>query len=48
VLATREAAEPVEAAPGRLLVETDGVPVRFVDDWHEVKLGLVAGPVDGG
>lgn len=46
-LATREAAEPVEAAPGQLLVETDGVHLRYVDDWHEVKLGLVAGWVDG-
>ena len=44
---TREAAEPVEAAPGALLVETDGVMVRYLDGWHEVKLGLVGGWVDG-
>jgi hypothetical protein len=40
-------------APGQLVVETDGVMVRYRDrhldgtpvggDWHEVKLGLVAG-----
>jgi hypothetical protein len=40
---TREAAEPVEAAAGVLLVETDGVMVRYLDGWHEVKLGLVGG-----
>ncbi len=47
VLHTREAAEAVDPAPGQLLVETDGVMVRYLDDWHEVKLGLVAGLVDG-
>jgi hypothetical protein len=47
VLATREAAEPVDAAPGRLLVETDGVQVHFHSGWGEVKLGLVGGLVDG-
>jgi len=47
VLATREAAEAVEAAPGQLLVETDGVQVHFHGGWGEVKLGLVAGYVDG-
>jgi hypothetical protein len=40
---TREAAEPVEAAPGALLVEADGANVRYLDGWHEVKLGLVGG-----
>jgi|SRR5215212_1560141 len=40
---TREAAEPVEAAPGALLVEADGATVRYLDGWHEVKLGLVGG-----
>jgi hypothetical protein len=44
---TREAAESVEAAPGALLVETDGVMVRYRDGWHEVKLGLVGGWADG-
>src|SRR5215217_501842 len=41
---TRESALPVEAAPGQLLVETDGVMVRYRETgWHEVKIGLVAG-----
>ena len=40
---TREAAEPVEAAPGLLLAEADGVMIRYLDGWHEVKVGLVAG-----
>jgi hypothetical protein len=47
VLATREAAEAVEPAPGQLVVEADGVLVRYLDGWHEVKVGLVAGLVDG-
>lgn len=47
VAKTQEAAEPVEAAPGQLVVETDGVMVRYLDGWHEVKLGLVGGLVDG-
>jgi len=47
VLATREAAEPVDPAPGQLLVETDGVQVHFHRGWGEVKLGLVGGYVDG-
>ncbi len=39
-------------APGTLLVEADGVMVRYRDSppaeaWHEVKLGLVAGWQDG-
>lgn len=49
---TREAAEPVDPAPGTLLVETDGVMVRYrradrKTEWHEVKVGYVAGFVDG-
>ncbi len=44
---TREAAELLEVAPGQLVVQTDGVMVHFRDGWHEVKLGLVAGVVDG-
>lgn len=47
VEATREAAAPGEATPGELVVETDGVMVRYRDGWHEVKLGLVGGQVDG-
>jgi hypothetical protein len=43
VLRTREAAEPVDAAPGQLVVETDGVMVRYRSGWHEVKLGVVGG-----
>jgi hypothetical protein len=40
---TREAAEPVEPVAGTLLAEADGTMVRFLDGWHEVKVGLVAG-----
>jgi hypothetical protein len=40
---TRAAAEPVDPAPGLLLVEADGTMVRYLDGWHEVKVGLVAG-----
>jgi len=47
VAATREPAGPVDAAPGVLVVETDGVMVRYPDGWHEVKLGLVGGQDDG-
>ena len=44
VEATRESALPVDAAPGQLVVETDGVMVRYRETgWHEVKIGLVAG-----
>lgn len=43
VVRTGEAAAPVAPAPGRLVVETDGVMVRYRDGWHEVKLGLVGG-----
>ncbi len=45
---TRESAFPVAAAPGVLLLETDGVMVRYRETgWHEVKIGLVAGWQDG-
>jgi hypothetical protein len=44
---TREAAEPVDPAPGLLVVETDGAMVRYQDGWHEVKLGLAAGWDEG-
>ena len=47
VAATQEAAEPVAAAPGRLVVEADGVMVRYRDGWHEVKVGVVGGLVAG-
>ncbi len=44
---TREPAGPLDRAPGMLVIETDGVQVRYLDGWHEVKLGLVAGQKDG-
>lgn len=47
VAKTQEAAEELDRAPGRLVVETDGVMVRYLNGWHEVKLGLVGGYVDG-
>jgi Uncharacterised protein family (UPF0236) len=44
VLATGEPAETGDAVPGTLLVETDGVMVRYrPTGWHEVKVGLVGG-----
>jgi hypothetical protein len=44
---TQEPAEALDKAPGELVVQTDGVMIRYLDGWHEVKLGLVAGQVDG-
>ena len=43
VVATGEPVGPVEPAEGLLVVQTDGVFIRYLDDWHEVKLGLVSG-----
>jgi hypothetical protein len=43
VAQTQDAAEPVEPAPELLVVEADGVLVRFRDGWHEAKVGEVAG-----
>jgi hypothetical protein len=43
----QESAAPVELAPGLMVVETDGVMVRYQTGWHEVKLGLVAGYQEG-
>jgi hypothetical protein len=40
---TREPAGPVQPAEGLLVVMADGVLLRYLDDWHEVKLGLVSG-----
>ena len=40
---TGEAAGPVEAAPGTLVVEADGLMVRYLSGWHEAKVGVVAG-----
>jgi hypothetical protein len=47
VLRTQEAAAPLDPAPGTLVVETDGVMVRYQSGWHEVKLGVVGGQVQG-
>ena len=47
VMRTQEAAAPLDPAPGTLVVETDGVMVRYHSGWHEVKLGLVGGQVKG-
>jgi hypothetical protein len=47
VQASGEAAEPVDHAPGRLVVEADGAMVRYTDGWHEVKVGVVGGVCDG-
>lgn len=48
VVRTRDAAGPVDPAPGLMLLEADGVMVRYRQTgWHEVKVGLVAGWVDG-
>ena len=40
---TREAAEPLDPAPGLLVLEADGTNILYIDGWHEVKIGLVAG-----
>jgi hypothetical protein len=40
---TREAAEPLDRAPGLLVLEADGANILFADGWHEVKIGMVAG-----
>ena len=42
-LRTREAAEPLDPAPGLLVLEADGAMIPFTDGWHEVKIGMVAG-----
>jgi hypothetical protein len=39
---TREAAEPLDPAPGLLVLEADGANILFKDGWHEVKIGMVA------
>ena len=44
---TQESASPLDPAPGVLVVETDGVMLRYLDGWHEVKLGVVGGHQDG-
>jgi hypothetical protein len=47
VEAEREPAGAVAAAEGTLVVMADGVMLRYRDDWHEVKVGLVAGCAPG-
>lgn len=44
---TRAAAAPLEEAPGTLVVELDGVMVPYRSGWHEVKLGVIGGQVEG-
>jgi hypothetical protein len=44
---TRESAAPVAPAPGALVVEVDGVMVPYRTGWHELKIGLVGGQVQG-
>jgi uncharacterized protein UPF0236 len=43
VAQTGRAPGRIDAAPGRLVAETDGVMVPYLDGWHEVKLGVVGG-----
>jgi hypothetical protein len=45
VAAYQAGCEPpvTEPVPGEFVAETDGVMVRYLDGWHEVKLGLVGG-----
>jgi hypothetical protein len=40
---TRDAAEALDPAPGLLVLEADGAMIQYLDGWHEVKLGMVAG-----
>ena len=40
---TRDAAEPLDRAPGLLVLEADGANILFLDGGHEVKIGMVAG-----
>ena len=47
VAGTQEAPGEVDDAPGVMVAQTDGVMVRYLDGWHEVKLGLIGGYVDG-
>jgi hypothetical protein len=42
-----QAAASVDPAPGTLVVETDGAMVRYLDGWHEVKIGVVGGTAAG-
>jgi hypothetical protein len=44
---TGASATPVAPVPGHLVVQTDGAMGRYVDSWHEVKIGVVGGVVAG-
>lgn len=44
---TQESAAPLDPAPGKLMIQIDGVFVRYLDGYHEVRLGLVAGQENG-
>jgi hypothetical protein len=46
-LATDEAAEPVDPAPGRLVIEADGAMIPEIGGWREAKIGVVGGVVNG-
>lgn len=43
VEAEREPAGAIDRAAGLLVVMADGLHLRYLDTWHEVKVGLVAG-----
>jgi hypothetical protein len=43
----REATEPLDPAPGLMVLEADGANILFADSRHEVKLGMVAGWAGG-
>ena len=47
VEAAREPAGAVDRAAGLLVVMADGLHLRYLDGWHEVKVGLVAGCAPG-
>jgi hypothetical protein len=47
VEAEREPAGALEAADGVLVIMVDGVQLRYLDGWHEVKRGLVSGCAPG-
>jgi len=40
---TREAAGPLDRAPGLPVLEADWANILYLDGWHEVKIGMVAG-----
>lgn len=44
---TQTSAVPLDPIAGPIVVETDGVLVRYADGWREVKVGLFAGCENG-